>query len=319
MPLQSSLTYFAARGDVEAVRAHLDGPLLTPAERSADRPARNGLTPLGAACARGHVECASLLLDAGANVNLSDTHGNTPLHSAAIYGEVGCAKLLLSRGADYRLPDMNSSSALCVACTAGHHEFAEVLLRAGADVDRGHMTLNVTPLHVASVQGHLAVAQVLCYYGATRAPKKAPSAADLARDEGRPVLADWLTRTDGWTRLHYVEHPILSADCARELLRGGASVHAAAGSPPRSPLELAQQHPASEAASVILAGARPWSPATHSLYPAAARARAAQLCRIGYLLAWSERFQTESRSLVDAWAHRSDGPSVLALAVSREP
>ena len=140
--------------------------------------------------------------------------------------------------------------------------------------------------------------------------------------------AAWLERSDAldasgrrwsprWSPLHHVE--VLSAERTRALLRGGASIHAPAGTPPVSPLQRAQQQqPAGEAAQLILRAAQPWSPATHDLFPAAARARAVELCRLGYLLGCSERFQTESRSLIDAWCHRPDGGSVLAAAVTRD-
>ena len=66
-----------------------------------------------------------------------------------------------------------------------------------------------------------------------------------------------------------------------------------------------------------MAAAEPWSPTTHDLFPRAARAHAVALVRLGYLLAWSPRFQGQSRSLIDAWIHSGDG-SVMACAVTRD-
>ena len=49
-----------------------------------------------------------------------------------------------------------------------------------------------------------------------------------------------------------------------------------------------------------------------------ARGHAVALARVGYLLAWSPRYQAEARSLIDCWVHRPEGGgSVLACAVTR--
>lgn len=45
----------------------------------------------------GEIECAKLLIDAGANVNLKDANQNTPLHYAAGYGQAESVKLLVDR------------------------------------------------------------------------------------------------------------------------------------------------------------------------------------------------------------------------------
>ena len=42
-------------------------------------------TPLHDACRGGHVECARLLLAAGASLNTKDMMGDTPLHLAALH------------------------------------------------------------------------------------------------------------------------------------------------------------------------------------------------------------------------------------------
>ena len=87
------------------------------------------------------------------------------------------------------------------------------------------------------------------------------------------------------------------AEVARELLRGGADIHA--GSP--SPLERALRSEGEVSAMVRLAAAATWSPFSHHLFPEHSRKHAAALLRLGYLLAWSPRYAAEAHSLSDAW------------------
>ena len=112
---------------------------------------------------------------------------------------------------------------------------------------------------------------------------------------GRTELLAWLRLSPDWTPLHH--HEVISADRARTLLRGGANL--LSGSP--SPLELAQR--TTGEASTLVQRAGRWSEGSHQLFPGEARAYAAELLRIGYLLAWSPRYQAVAASLMDAWRH----------------
>ena len=117
----------------------------------------------------------------------------------------------------------------------------------------------------------------------------------------------WLRSSRDWTPLHHLEE--LSAQRTAELLRGGASVHA--GLP--SPLERARRVE-SEASALVRLAVEPWSIVTHRFFPPHARARAVELLRLGYLLAWSPPLRMrQAAALVDAWrAH------VLPHAVQRD-
>ena len=127
-------------------------------------------------------------------------------------------------------------------------------------------------------------------------------------NQGRSLgyIVAWLTATRLWsTPLHHLT--IIDGQRARALLRAGADLHAAAEAGGPTPLSLATarraegQAPASSPAALVLQAAGPWSPATHPLFPAAARARAVELLLLGQRLSREPRFGTEGGALSDAW------------------
>ena len=157
---------------------------------------------------------------------------------------------------------------------------------------------------------HLTCVKLLSLYGATRSwqmPGGEFATAELvAGDTENEDLTAWLVESRHWsTPLHHLR--IVGATRARELLRGGADLHAAAAAGGPTPLSLAQALRAAgdaaegSAASLVLAAAEPWGPRTHSLFPAAARTFAAELLLIGHQLSRQPRFAGEEISLVDVW------------------
>jgi hypothetical protein len=106
----------------------------------------------------------------------------------------------------------------------------------------------------------------------------------------------WLEATNRWTsQLHHFD--FLPIERVRALLVAGADVRADdGGANAPTPLSLAvakllrgdRLH--DDRAALIVRAAAPWSPNTHALFPARAKARAVELVRIGWLLA--RRLQT---------------------------
>lgn len=94
-----------------------------------------GDTPLHEAIRHGQEEIASLLIDAGADVNATGEFGKTPLHYAAeAEGPASLAELLIENGADVEKPNKGGETPLYMA--AGHnHEVANLLLQHGAYFD----------------------------------------------------------------------------------------------------------------------------------------------------------------------------------------
>jgi ankyrin repeat protein len=74
-----------------------------------------GFTPLLYATRQGCLECAELLLDAGAEIELTDPDGVTPLISAILNAHWDTAKLLLARGANVNKWDFWGRTPLYLA------------------------------------------------------------------------------------------------------------------------------------------------------------------------------------------------------------
>lgn len=132
------------------------------------------------------------------------------------------------------------------------------------------------------------------------------SAMGIAMNRGYTELYAWLLESHSWTPLHHLE--VLTTEHVVALLRSGASVHA--GTP--SPLQRAQLRSDCKASALLKWAAGKWSPQTHHTFPREARARATELLRLGYLLAWSPGYEREAISLLDVWV-----AFVLPLVVMR--
>ena len=77
--------------------------------------AQGGLTPLMFAARTGCIECAELLLDAGADIDLADPYGVTPLIVAALNLQNDFAAYLVEKGADIAQWDLYGRTPLYVA------------------------------------------------------------------------------------------------------------------------------------------------------------------------------------------------------------
>jgi ankyrin repeat protein len=122
----------AATGRAGRVRA-----LLKSKPDLANAFAADGFTPLGLAAFFGHLEAVKVLLDAGAEINVSSRNAlkAVPLRSAAVAGHLDIARLLVARGADVNARGEGGQTPLHEVAGGGRIEFARLLLDHGADVN----------------------------------------------------------------------------------------------------------------------------------------------------------------------------------------
>ena len=137
-----------------------------------------------------------LLLEKGADPNLTYGEGWAPLHQAAAEGSVECARLLLDHGASPQpAENPNTSSPLNCAAQFGHLAVVELLVARGAAVNRASDAQN-HPLCYAALAGHVEVIRFLV--------EKAGALVDLATPKGFNALyAAAQASLDGVVRLNF--------------------------------------------------------------------------------------------------------------------
>lgn len=106
-----------------------------------------------------------LLVDAGVDINWQDETGETALHVAARFGNEDCARTLLDgtqdQKADFELVENSHSwTPLHVACVDGHLSIVELLVAAGANINKPDADGWLAREH-AALRGHMAIAQAL--------------------------------------------------------------------------------------------------------------------------------------------------------------
>lgn len=105
-----------------------------------------GATPLIVSSYWNRPQEVALLLQYGANANLSSQNGDTALIEAARSNNVEISKMLIEHGADVNYTNHEGTSALSVAARTDNVELAQLLVEHGAIVNAQDITGN-TPLH----------------------------------------------------------------------------------------------------------------------------------------------------------------------------
>lgn len=156
--LDKPIHFAAAISDVERITAL--------AREGADLEALNSkeMTPLCIAAHSGHTDTIQVLINLGAEVNLSDRDINliTPLHYAAICGHTDVIQLLIKFGGKVNPGTKGFPTPVYLAAEKGHNDTVRVLVEMGADVNAPQSIYNKsTSLHIAAKNGHTDTLTVL--------------------------------------------------------------------------------------------------------------------------------------------------------------
>ncbi|XP_039426334.1 ankyrin repeat domain-containing protein 26-like isoform X5 [Corvus cornix cornix] len=144
-------------------------------------------------------ECVAILLEHGADPNLADTDGNTALHLAVLSGNTTLAGLLLENNANIDAQNKEGCTPLILAISEHHEEIMEFLLKKGADV-HARDQCERTPLMTAASGGELNLIKVLLRYGADVSHKDTNgwTAEDYAVIHGYSSLSKQLAEYADW-------------------------------------------------------------------------------------------------------------------------
>lgn len=133
-------------------------------------------------CEYGLIECVTLLIEKGADVNIEDVFKETPLHKAAMSGKHECIRILGRLISDINAGDATGRTALHVAAGNGHVECIWVLLELGANINAVE-SRGWTALHYATIRRYEACVEVLLQNNIDTA-LGSYSAEEIAREYG---------------------------------------------------------------------------------------------------------------------------------------
>jgi len=150
------------------------------------------VTPLHASADRGHTDVFSLLVEHFPNPDIKGNLGQTPLLLALYEGHLEIGKLLLDRGADVNASDEFGRTPLLITAGKGQLAFARMLLDNGAKTNIPDW---LTPLHAASLYGHVKVVRLLLEHGADLRARdvQGRTPSEIASQYGKLEIVDLLS------------------------------------------------------------------------------------------------------------------------------
>ncbi|KAF3164382.1 hypothetical protein TWF788_001167 [Orbilia oligospora] len=189
-------------------------------------PEDNHFSPLHHACISVHYNCVRLLLDAGADVNLQDSHGETPLmclwqsYLSAAAGKTRnfsrISEDLISSNIDFSLKTKDNSTYYHYASFLPEPKYLEAVLNQNPGLDIDSQDVNgYTALHVAATNINSSLVKLLLSHKAAIDPCSDTGATPLMKacqfgnpdsiailiQAGAQVTAKHKTR--GWLPQHY--------------------------------------------------------------------------------------------------------------------
>ncbi|KAG8311698.1 Transient receptor putative cation channel sub A member 1 [Homalodisca vitripennis] len=121
-----------------------------------------GCSPLHYASREGHIRSLENLIRLGACINLKNNNNESPLHFAARYGRFNTVKQLLdSEKGSFIINETDGEglTPLHIASQQGHTKVVQLLLNRGALLHRDHNGRN--PLHLAAMSGYTQTMELL--------------------------------------------------------------------------------------------------------------------------------------------------------------
>jgi len=151
----------AQNGDISELRR------LIQQQAPVDEPQIDGSTALHWAVQADDVAMTRLLLEAGADTGVRNRVGAPPILPAAVNGNAEILGMLLEAGADPNMTvSVTGDTPLMLAARTGNIDAVEVLLDHGADVNGRETWGQTTPLMWAVAENHADVAKLLIDRGA---------------------------------------------------------------------------------------------------------------------------------------------------------
>ena len=171
----------------------------------------------------------------------------------------------------------------------------------------------LTPLLMSITRGSRATSAVLLAWGASRTLPGGHAPEALAARRGDAALAQFLADSAGWDRLCFAHELAVAIgvttaeEWAQRILRGPAV-------PVDNAAAVLQAHTHCAAAQLVVTAAQPWSPETHGLFPAEARAKAAAL-----LFSCAHVLRHRCRCTTDSVLAKHMTVALLSFLVARNP
>lgn len=186
----------------------------------------------------GQPEIMQLLLAAGASPNVEDDYGETPLsHCLFLYtrsASLECARLLIAAGADVNHKVNDDTPLLFEATAKGCEEHLRLLLSAGADANsRSYWGGNA--LHCAVSAGNVAAVRILLDAGADPAAEDrilGGTPRDCAKGKAARECREVLTEAMRARGIAIADGPVMKvSDIRRKLRRRAVIFHAEKANP----------------------------------------------------------------------------------------
>ena len=133
-----------------------------------DKAGDGGDTPLHTACAANQLQVVQYVVHAGSRTDAENEQGNAPMHHACQFGNLTVVQYFVESLHQRDMLTLCGRSPLHAACAQdgpGVLEVVDYLIRSGANVNQPN-SMGLTPLGIASVQGHLSMVRRLLLAGA---------------------------------------------------------------------------------------------------------------------------------------------------------